>query len=39
MLILASFKWMTADEIVSACLLLLLIVAAIWVHSRSKKIK
>jgi hypothetical protein len=30
---------MTADEIVSACLLLLLIVAAIWVHSRSKKIK
>jgi len=39
MLALVSRYWMTADEIVSACLLLMLLVVGVWAHSRSKKIE
>ena len=34
-----SLDWMTADEIVAACLLLMVLVVGIWVRSRSKEIK
>jgi hypothetical protein len=33
---LASWGWMTADEVIAACMLLMLLVVGVWAHSRSK---